>query len=149
MAVMVLYLVLMLPAVRRASGQVMAAEVAKGTFLYQNLAGVRTVKSLALETRQRAMWDVLTVRVAEAIFYQGHISAWIQAVIRPLGLFSQSVPLAVGVLLAMQNSSPVSAADLFAFVIMIGRIQGPLMQIAQLITQYDEARISDAESSAN
>jgi ATP-binding cassette subfamily B protein len=132
----------MLPAIRRASGQVVEAEVARGTFLYQNLAGVRTVKSLALETRQRAMWDVLTVRVAEAIFYQGHISAWIQAVIRPLGLFSQSVPLAVGVLLAMQNASPVSAADLFAFVIMVARIQGPLMQIAQLITQYDEARIA-------
>ena len=88
---MVLMLLLMLPAIRRATGQVVAAEVAKGTFLYQNLAGIRTVKSLALETRQRAMWDVLTVRVTDALFHAGHISAFVQAAIRPVAQLSMSV----------------------------------------------------------
>ncbi len=70
---MVLSIIAMLPAVRRASGAVVAAETAKGTFLYQNLAGMRTVKSLALESRQRAIWDVLTVRVdRRAILRRAH-----------------------------------------------------------------------------
>ncbi len=140
--VMVLFLVLMLPSVREATGKVVAAEVAKGTFLYQNLAGIRTVKSLALETRQRAIWDVLTVRVTDALFNAGHISAVILAVVRPLSQLSMSGALAVGVYEAMTTNNPVGIGDLFAFMILIGRVQGPLLQIAQLITQYDEARVA-------
>jgi subfamily B ATP-binding cassette protein HlyB/CyaB len=139
---MVLFLVLMLPAVRRATGQVISAEVAKGTFLYQNLAGVRTVKSLALETRQRAIWDVLTVRVNDALFRSGNLQAVIQAVMRPMSQLSSSGALAIGVYIAMSSNNPVSVGDLFAFVILVGRVQGPIMQIAQLINQFDEAHIA-------
>lgn len=137
---MVLFLVVMLPAIRRATGAVVVAETAKGTFLYQNLAGIRTVKSLALETRQRAMWDVLTVRVTDALFHAGHISAIVQSAIRPLSQISTSGALAVGVYIAMTSNNPVAIGDLFAFMILSSRVQGPLMQMAQLITQYDEAR---------
>jgi ATP-binding cassette subfamily B protein len=137
---MVLFLVLMLPSVREATGKVIAAEVDKGTFLYQNIAGIRTVKSLALETRQRAIWDVLTVRVTDALFHAGHISAIIQSAIRPLSQLSMSGALAIGVYQAMSSDNPVSVGDLFAFMILIGRVQGPLVQMAQLITQFDEAR---------
>ncbi len=141
---MVLFLIMMLPSVRRATGAVIAAEVARGTFLYQNLAGIRTVKSLALETRQRAMWDVLTVRVNDALFHSGHIAAVIQAGIRPLSQISMSGALAVGVYQAMTTNNPVGVGDLFAFMILINRVQGPLLQIAQLINQYDEARAAVA-----
>jgi subfamily B ATP-binding cassette protein HlyB/CyaB len=142
--VMVLFLIFMLPSIRRATASVIAAEVAKGTFLYQNLAGIRTVKSLALESRQRAMWDVLIVRVTDALFHAGHISGIIQAVVRPFSQFSMSAPLAVGVYVAMTTTNPVSIGDLFAFMILIGRVQGPLVQMAGLITQYDEARAAVA-----
>ena len=142
MGVMVLFLLLMLPRVRSATGAVIAAETARGTFLYQNLAGIRTVKSLALETRQRAMWDVLVVRVSEAIFHAGHVSAFIQAVIKPLSQLAVSGALAVGVYEAMAKGNPVGVGDLFAFLILSQRVQGPLVQWAQLINQYDEARIA-------
>ena len=141
-ALLVLFLILMLPTVRRATGAVITAQVAKGTFLYQNLAGIRTVKSLALETRQRAMWDVMTVRVTDALFHAGHISAIINAVVRPISNLSTSGTLAVGVYVAMVSANPVGVGDLFAFMILISRVQGPLMQMAQLINHYDEARIA-------
>ena len=35
---------------RKANAKVIEAQTARGSFLYQNLAGMRTVKSLALET---------------------------------------------------------------------------------------------------
>ncbi len=137
---MVLFLILMLPSVRRATKDVISAEVAKGTFLYQNLAGIRTVKSLALETRQRAIWDVLTVRSVDAMFHAGHIGAIINATIKPFGQFATSGALAVGVYIAMTSSNPLSVGDLFAFMILIGRVQSPLVQLAQLINKFDEAR---------
>jgi ATP-binding cassette subfamily B protein len=139
-ALMVGFLLFMLPHVRRANNRLVAAEVGKGTFLYQNLAGMRTVKSLSLESRQRATWDVLTVRVNDALFAVGGMSGIIQGVIRPLGHFSMSGAMAVGVYQAMTSANPLSVGDLFAFMILIGRVQGPLMQMAQLINQYDEAR---------
>jgi ATP-binding cassette subfamily B protein len=141
-SLMVLALVLMMPAVRRATGAVVAAETAKGTFLYQNLAGIRTVKSLALESRQRAMWDVLTVRVVDALFYSGRIGGVIQAIIKPMSQLSTSGTLAVGVYIAMSSANPIAVGDIFAFMILIGRVQAPLIQMAQLINQYDEARIA-------
>jgi ATP-binding cassette subfamily B protein len=137
---MVLALVMMLPTIRRATSAVVAAETAKGTFLYQNLAGMRTVKSLALESRQRAMWDVLTVRAVDAMFYAGRVGGVIQAIVRPMSQISTSGTLAVGVYVAMSSSNPIAVGDLFAFMILIGRVQAPLMQMAQLINQYDEAR---------
>ena len=42
--------------------------------------------------------------------------------------------------MAMTTANPVAVGDLFAFMILIGRVQGPLMQMAQLINQFDEAR---------
>lgn len=139
-AFLIIILLSMLPSVRRATGAVIAAEVAKNSFLYQNLAGIRTVKSLALETRQRAMWDVLTVRVVDALFESGRITALIQAIVKPLSHLSMSGSLAVGVYVAMSGDNPVAVGDLFAFIILIGRVQQPLLQMAQLINQYDEAR---------
>ncbi len=138
--VIVLFIIVMLPFIRRATGAVIWAETAKGTFMYQNLAGIRTVKSLALETRQRALWDVLVVRLTDALFNAGLISGVVQAVIRPMSQLSMSGALAVGVYQAMTTANPVSIGDLFAFMILVSRVQGPLIQMAGLITQYDEAR---------
>jgi ATP-binding cassette subfamily B protein len=139
-ALMALVLILMLPAIRRATGEVIAAEVNKGSFLYQNLAGIRTVKSLALESRQRAMWDVLTVRVSDALFHLGYVSGLVQAIIKPMSNLSSTGALAVGVYIGMSSNNPVAVGDIYAFMILIGRAQAPLMGMANLITQYDEAR---------
>jgi subfamily B ATP-binding cassette protein HlyB/CyaB len=139
-----LFLILMLPAIRRATGEVIVAEVNKNSFLYQNLAGIRTVKSLALESRQRAIWDVLTVRVSDALFHMGYISGIVQAVMKPMSQLSGTGALAVGVYVGMSTNNPVAVGDIYAFMILIGRAQAPLMGLANLITQYDEARAAVA-----
>jgi subfamily B ATP-binding cassette protein HlyB/CyaB len=134
------FILIMLPAIRRATGEVIAAEVGRGTFLYQNLAGMRTVKSLTLEPRQRAMWDVLTVRSSDAQFHLGFISGIVQAVMRPLAQLSTTGALAIGVYVAMSTDNPMAVGDIYAFMILSGRAQQPLLGLANLITQYDEAR---------
>ena len=62
---MVLWIVLMLPHYRRKSQAVVAAESERGALLVQTIHGIRTVKSLALDARQRHLWDVLTARIAK------------------------------------------------------------------------------------
>ncbi|GEC15100.1 peptidase domain-containing ABC transporter [Nitrobacter winogradskyi] len=139
-AMIVGWLMLMLPTYRKISNAVLVAEGAQGAFLVQTLNGIRTVKSLALDARQRHMWDVLVARVAKARLAEGMTGNAIQAVVRPLERLAVSGSYAVGVYLALVNSDPVYIGALFAFLMLSQRVSGPLMQIAQLINQYDEAR---------
>ncbi|WP_338831618.1 peptidase domain-containing ABC transporter [Bradyrhizobium sp. 27S5] len=136
----VTWLVLMLPAYRKKSSATLAAEGAQGAFLIQSLNGMRTIKSLALDTRQRHMWDVLVARVAKARLAEGLTGTAIQTLVRPLERLAVSAPYALGVYLAVSSGDPVYVGALFAFLMLSQRVAGPLMQMAQLINQYDEAR---------
>ena len=51
---------------------------------------------------------------------------------------------AVGVYFALTTNDPVYVGALFAFLMLSQRVTGPLMQMAQLVNQYDEARIAVA-----
>jgi ATP-binding cassette subfamily B protein len=136
----VLWLIAMLPTFREATSKVIKAEVARGSFLYQTVAGMRTVKSLALESRQRREWDVLVARAAKAIDHQAKVAAVVQTGVRPLERLAVTGSYAVGVYLALTTNDPVYISALFAFLMLSQRVAGPLMQMAQLITQGDEAR---------
>ena len=105
-ALMVRWIVVMLPAYRRKSNAVEAAESERGAFLVQTIHGIRTVKSLALDARQRHLWDVLTARVAKLRFAEGMIGNFIQAGVRPLERFAVSGSYAVGVYLALTTNDP-------------------------------------------
>ena len=140
----VTWLLVMLPAYRKKHGAVVVAEGAQGAFLIQTLNGIRTIKSLALDTRQKHGWDVLVARVAKARLDESMIANAIQAGVRPLERLAVSGSYALGVYLALSTNDPVYIGALFAFLLLSQRVSGPLMQMAQLINQYDEARTAVA-----
>ena len=110
----------------------------------QTIHGIRTVKSLALDARQRQIWDVMTARVAKLRFAEGMMGNLIQAGVRPLERFAVSGSYAVGVYFALTTNDPVYIGALFAFLMLSQRVSGPLLQMAKLINQYDDARIAVA-----
>ena len=134
------WLLLMLPVYRKHSNAVNRAEGEQGSFLVQTLHGIRTVKSLALDSRQRHQWDVLVAHTAKARVAQSAAVNAIQTVIKPLERLAVSGSYALGVYLALSTSDPVYIGALFAFLLLSQRVVGPLMQMAQLINQWDEAR---------
>jgi ATP-binding cassette subfamily B protein len=136
------WIVIMLPAYRRRSGAVEGAEAARGAFLSQTIHGIRTVKSLALDAKQRHLWDVHTARIAQLRLAEGDLGNLIEAVVRPIERLMISGTFALGVYLAMSTKDPVYVGSLFAFLMLSQRVAAPLMQAAQLIQQYDEARIA-------
>jgi ATP-binding cassette, subfamily B, bacterial HlyB/CyaB len=143
-ALMVLWIIVMLPFARRKTAAVENAEAERGSFLVQTIHGIRTVKSLALDSHQRHVWDVLTARVARLRFAEGMTGNLIQAGVRPLERFAVNGSYAVGVYLALSTSDPVYIGSLFAFLMLSQRVSAPLLQMARLINQYDEARIAVA-----
>ena len=84
----VLWIVAMLPVYRQRSNAVEGAESARGAFLVQTIHGIRTVKSLALDARQRQLWDVHAARVAKLRFAEGMTGNIIQAAVRPIERFA-------------------------------------------------------------
>jgi ATP-binding cassette, subfamily B, bacterial HlyB/CyaB len=139
-AVIVGWLIFMLPSYRKATLAVLDAEGRRGAFLVQTLQGIRTVKSLALESRQQKAWDVQITNIAKLREREGYIAAVISSVVRPLDRFAVSGVFAVGVYLAISTDDPVYVSSLFAFLMLSQRVAGPLMQMAQLVNQFDEAR---------
>jgi ATP-binding cassette, subfamily B, bacterial HlyB/CyaB len=136
----VAWLLLTLPTYRKKSAAVIAAAGAQGSFLIQNLNGIRTVKSLALDTRQKQKWDVLVARTAKARLEEGAFGNIVSTVVRPLNTFAVSGAYAIGVYLAISTNDPFYIGALFAFLMLSQRVAAPLTQMAQLVNQYDEAR---------
>jgi ATP-binding cassette subfamily B protein len=136
----VLWLLAMLPALRRAISRLISAQTVRGSFLYQTLAGMRTVKSLALETRHRNEWDHMSANVANRQMELGQLSAVVQGVVRPLERLAVTGSYSVGVYMAVTTKDPVYIGALFAFLMLSSRVVYPLMQMAQLIHQLDEVR---------
>jgi len=143
-AIMVAWIMAMLPSYRRKSQAVEAAESERGALLVQTIHGIRTVKSLALDARQRHLWDVLTARVAKLRFSEGMTANLIHSCVRPVERFAVSGSYAVGVYFALSTNDPVYIGALFAFLMLSQRVSAPLLQMAKLINQYDEARIAVA-----
>jgi subfamily B ATP-binding cassette protein HlyB/CyaB len=141
-ALIVLWLLVTLPTYRRRNAAAMAAEGDRGSFLIQTLVGMRTVKSLALDARQRHGWDVLVAKVEKLRFAEGLWATLIQAVVLPLERIMVSGSYAVGVYLAVTTNDVFYIGALFAFLIMSQRVAAPLMQMAKLVHELDEARMA-------
>ena len=139
-ALIVAWLVGMLPSYRRASSAVQEAEGMRGAFLIETLQGMRTLKSLALEDRKRRGWDAQITRIARLKLREGLVGSAIQAVVRPLERLAVNGTFALGVYFALTTNDPVYIGSLFAFLMLTQRVAQPLMQMSQLVNQYDEAR---------
>ena len=134
------WLVAMLPAIRRRVGAVVMAETRRGSFLVEAIHGIRTVKSLALDARQRHQWDVHIAEVADKRYSEQFLVNIVQTVVHPLQVLMTSGVIAVAVYLALVNKDPMYVGAIIAFLLMTNRVAGPLIQAAQAIVQIDEAR---------
>ena len=142
MAIIMIVIIVSLPGLRAASGRVQGARVKRGSFLYQTLAGMRTVKSLALESRQRSNWDSLTAEVARREYELGHKANALRTMVYPLEQLATTGSYAVGVFSVLYTRNPALEGSLIIFLMLVQRTAAPLIQMSRLVEQYDEARIA-------
>ena len=129
-AIIVAWLVFTLPIYRRKGKWARSSTSERGSFLYQTLAGIRTVKALTLEPRQRHRFDALTHKVAKSRIEHDLFGAVVSTVVRPLEMTAISGGLAVAVYICMTTEDPTLTAALFAFLLLSQRVIQPLIQIA-------------------
>jgi len=124
----------------RAYDRVTLAETRKGSFLIENIHGVRTVKSLALEESRRMEWDA---RVADSV--RAHtgfelLSNQPQTILQPMEKLLHAGILLIGAYFAIGEDATMNTGALLAITMLSQRLVGPFMQVANLLQQYEEVR---------
>lgn len=131
---------LLIPAFRYHLNQLYSAEGARQAHLIETLHGMRTVKSLCMETIQKTSWDTKVVGAVRRHGTVGRIGAVANVLISGLDKVMQIAVLGLGAIHVFNGSMSIGA--LVAFNMLSSRVSGPLVQIVALINEYQETALS-------
>lgn len=116
------------------------AEGERQALLVETVHGMPTVKSLALEPRQRRVWDDRSAESISVRFRVEKISAVAQSL---TGLLEKLMSVAIIGLGALDVfSGTLTIGALVAFNMLAGRVSGPLVQIVTMVHEYQEVALS-------
>lgn len=116
------------------------AEGERQALLVETIHGMRTVKSLALEPRQRRVWDDQSAQSISVRFRVEKISTFAQSLTGLLEKLMSVAIVGLGALDVFDGSMTIGA--LVAFNMLAGRVSGPLVQIVTMVHEYQEVALS-------
>ncbi len=143
-----LLVVIFIGPVGRLIGRVIAAEMRRANIMYESVAGIRTLKTLALEPSRRVEWDIATADVVRAKLDAGRMANWPSTLSMPLEMFISRGVILVGAYLLLTGSSTLGAGGLVAFMMLGGRVASPLVSLAKLLEEFTEVRSALGEAGA-
>jgi ATP-binding cassette subfamily B protein len=138
--VIALIIVIFLGPVGRLIALYVRAEHQKAAVITETVQGIRTVKTLAMEPQQKTAWDEKVAEAAGWMLAASRMSNWPQTLTDPLHLFMSRGVVLLGAFLALQTNSGVDRGGLIAFMILSGRVAGPLAGFARLMEDFQEVR---------
>ncbi|MCX2561574.1 peptidase domain-containing ABC transporter [Acetobacter farinalis] len=143
-----LIVVIFMGPVARVMGAQMQAERERSAVLYETVAGIRTLKTLALENMRKQIWDEATAVVIRWKLAVGRMSNWPQTLVMPLDMFINRGIILIGAYLALVNPSAVGVGGLVAFMMLGGRVASPLVGFARLLDDFNEVRTALGEAAS-
>lgn len=125
---------------RRRLQQLYNAEAERQAMLVETIAGMRTIKSLALEPQQRKSWDQRAAAAVTIHFRVGKMGISTNILTTLLEKLLTVTVIAVGAQAVFDQTLTIGA--LIAFNMLSNRVVNPLVQIAALAQEYQEAALS-------
>ena len=116
------------------------AEGDRQALLVETVHGMRTVKSLALEPRQRRIWDDCSAQSVSLRFKVEKISTIAQSITGLLEKLMGVAIIGIGALDVFSRRDDIGA--LVAFNMLAGRVSGPLVQIVTMVHEYQDVALS-------
>nr|WP_194299841.1 peptidase domain-containing ABC transporter [Acetobacter conturbans] len=141
-----LLVVIFMGPVGRQFGKLIDADMKRSGVMYETIAGIRTIKTLALENSRKQEWDECTAAVVQAKLDVGRMSNWPATLSMPLELFINRGIILVGAYLVLAGSSSVGAGALVAFMMLGSRVATPLTGLAKLLDDLNEVTTSLGEA---
>jgi HlyB family type I secretion system ABC transporter len=127
------------------TGKLIQAESDKGSTLVESIYGIRTVKSLCLEGTRAAEWDQRVAKVGELNLRMGRLSNWPVVLVMPFEKYTQIGVLALGAYIALTSDNALSLGALIGFMMLGSRVAAPLVSLARLLQDVQEARVALAQ----
>ncbi len=125
---------------RRRLDALYQAEAERQALLVESVHGMRTVKSLALEPRQRRAWDERSAQAVTTRAQVEKVSALAQAATGLLEKLMTVAIIGLGAFAVFAGEMTVGA--LVAFNMLAGRVSGPLTQIVTMAHEYQDVAVS-------
>jgi len=141
-ACITLIIAMFLRPLARMTGKVIQAESEKGSTLTESIYGIRTVKSLGLESARAAEWDQRVATAGDLNFQMGKLSNWPMVLVMPFEKYTQIGVLALGAYIALSAENALSLGALIAFMMLGARVAAPLVSLARLLQDVQEARMA-------
>ncbi len=125
---------------RRRLQECYSAEAARQALLVETIHGMRTVKAMALEPVQLRKWEDIVATAIRRYFGVGRISTSVNAIISLIERLMMISVIITGTYLVFGNL--LSIGTMVAFQMLSGRVTGPLVAMATLVHEYQEASLS-------
>lgn len=143
--VITLIIVAFMPAMRRVTGQVVRAETRKSTHMVENIHGIRTIKSLAIEPQSKAEWDLRVADAADWRIQSGRIGNWPMTLVIPFDRFMQRGLILLGAYWLLSGTTTLDTGGLIAFLMLGGRLAAPLVSMSKMVQDQEELRLAISE----
>ncbi|AYV46204.1 type I secretion system permease/ATPase [Caulobacter flavus] len=111
-------------------------------FLVESVAGMQTLKAAAVEPQMQTRWERLLAGYVGAGFRAARLNIWGGQAIQLINKASTVLVLYVGARLALTGHMTVG--ELVAFNMLAGRVAEPVLRLAGLWQQFQEARVGIA-----
>lgn len=129
-----------LPPLRRAGERLAEVRAARSAFLVQSVAGIGTIKGLALGPDRIRRWDRLTAAVGKARLDESRLADALEAFALPAERVLVLGLLALGIGFAALRGRPAEFAPLIGAILLVQRAIAPLPDLAALARARGAAR---------
>lgn len=131
------------PTLRRRVAARFQCNAQSQAFLIESVSSTETIKSMAIETQQRARWETLLARFTRASFKANSIGIVGTQSVQFISRLGSVVLLWLGAHLVIDGS--ISIGQLIAFNMLAGQVSAPLLRLAQLWQDFQQFRLSVAQ----
>jgi len=132
--------VIVTPILRRRLDERFRRGAENQAFLVEAVTGVETLKAMAIEPQMQRRWEDQLAGYVRASFRASNLGNIASQVAQFINKITVALTLWFGAQLVIDGD--ITIGQLIAFNMLAGRVSGPVLRLAQLWQQFQEARIS-------
>ena len=128
------------PVLRSRVEEKFARGAERQAFLVESITGVETLKSMAVEPQMQRRWEEQLAAYVSASFRASNLNAAAGQVAQLISKITTALTIYFGARLVIDGD--LSVGQLVAFNMLAGRVNAPVLRLAQLWQDFQQARIS-------
>ena len=130
------------PAIRRRLDEKFNRGAENQAFLVESVTGIETLKTMAVEPQMQRRWEEQLASYVQASFRVLSLANWAGQGVQLIGKLVTALTLFFGAYLVIDGS--LTVGELVAFNMLAGRVAQPVLRLAMLWQDFQQARISIA-----